>query len=191
MKRGKTLVLSFMFIFIAISSARAGVSFTIGTDDFYLSVGDYDYLPYAYTADPGFAAPRISFYEMMAQYGYWVYVPPFGQVWRPYVYYDWRPFTYGHWIYTQYGSTWVGYEPWAWAAYHYGNWVWISRFGWVWIPGYQWHPGNVVWAQSYGTIGWIPAPPSGYDYSRGYLAYVGPQNQFTYYDDDFGVSFNY
>jgi len=103
----------------------------------------------------------------------------------PYASSGWRPYTQGHWIYTQYGPTWSGYEPWAWAAYHYGNWIFTSRYGWVWIPGYDWHPGRVSWARGYDTIGWTPLPPTGYDYSRGYLSYVGNDNQFSYYDDDF------
>jgi hypothetical protein len=54
------------------------------------------------------------------------------------------------------------------------------------VPDYNWHPGRVVWAQGYDTVGWMPAPPPGYDYSRGYIAYAGPTNQFTYFDADFG-----
>lgn len=166
------------------SSAYAGFSITLGTNDFYLSVGNYDYYPYTYTAGP-YGPPQISFYDVMGDYGTWVNVEPFGRVWRPYVSYGWRPYVEGHWVYTQYGPTWVGYEPWAWAAYHYGNWIMAPDYGWVWIPGYEWHPGRVMWSVSGGAIGWIPAPPVGYDYSRGYLAYRGAYNQFTYDDDDF------
>jgi Family of unknown function (DUF6600) len=127
---------------------------------------------------------------MMSQYGIWVTVAPFGRVWKPYASNDWRPYSYGHWIYTQqYGQMWEGYEPWAWAGYHYGNWIFDRNYGWVWIPGYDWHPGRVTWARSYGSIGWMPAPPMGYDYSRGYLSNVGPDNQFAYNDDDFGVEY--
>jgi hypothetical protein len=122
----------------------------------------------------------------MADYGSWVSLSPFGQVWRPYVRSSWRPYVNGHWTYTRYGPTWVGYEPWAWAGYHYGNWIFSSRFGWVWIPGYDWHPGRVIWSHGYDTIGWMPAPPRGYDYSSGYLGYRGSHGQFDYYDDDFG-----
>ena len=121
----------------------------------------------------------------MSDYGAWVSEPSFGQVWRPYVHRGWRPFTQGHWSYTSYGPTWVGYEPWAWMGYHYGNWIWSSRFGWVWIPGHDWHPGRVIWSHGYDNIGWMPAPPNGYDYSRGYLDYRGAHNQFDYYDNDF------
>ncbi|WAC08028.1 MAG: hypothetical protein OS130_02180 [Thermodesulfobacteriota bacterium] len=175
-----------VLVFAGAATASAGVSFQIGTDNFFLSVGDYDYLPYAYQGDPGYSPPRINFYEMMSQYGRWVRVKPFGRVWRPYASYGWRPFTYGHWIYTKYGPYWEGYEPWAWAGYHYGSWIFARRYGWVWVPGYDWHPGRVSWARGYGTIGWMPMPPDGYDYRQGYLRFSGRNNQFSYYDDDFG-----
>src|SRR5262249_20056118 len=169
--------------------AHASASFTLGTDNFYLSVGDYDYLPYGYVADPGFAPPPVNFYVAMADYGSWVTVAQFGQVWRPYASYGWRPYLYGHWVFTaQYGPMWVGYEPWAWIGYHYGDWVFTPNFGWVWIPGYDWHPCHVAWAQGYNTIGWSPLPPPGFDYSQGSLGYRGPNNQFSYNDNDFGYS---
>ena len=175
-----------VLVFAGAATASAGVSFQIGTDNFFLSVGDYDYLPYAYQGDPGYSPPRINFYEMMSQYGRWVRVKPFGRVWRPYASYGWRPFTYGHWVYTKYGPYWEGYEPWAWAGYHYGSWIFARRYGWVWVPGYDWHPGRVSWARGYGTIGWMPMPPDGYDYRPGYLRFSGRNNQFNYSDDDFG-----
>ncbi|OGL47743.1 MAG: hypothetical protein A2161_19965 [Candidatus Schekmanbacteria bacterium RBG_13_48_7] len=184
------LVLALLLLGFTIANAEVSISIKIGSGDYYNPVGDYDYLPYAYQTNPGFAAPRINFYDMMSQYGIWVTVAPFGRVWRPYATNDWRPYTYGHWIYLQqYGQTWEGYEPWAWAGYHYGNWIFDRNYGWVWIPGYDWHPGRVTWARSYGSIGWMPAPPSGYDYSRGYLSNIGPDNQFAYNDDDFSVEF--
>lgn len=179
-------------LLLGFATVQAGVSFTIslGSGDYYQPVGDYDYLPYAYQTDPGYAPPRINFYDMMSQYGFWVSVAPFGQVWKPYASNDWRPYTYGHWISTQqYGQMWEGYEPWAWAGYHYGNWIYARNYGWVWIPGYDWHPGRVTWARSYDSIGWMPSPPDGYDYSRGYLSNVGPTNQFGYNDNDFGTDY--
>src|SRR5205085_10187757 len=124
-------------LILSFSPAFAGFSLTIGSGDYYSSVGDYDYLPYTMEYG-GYSEPQINFYDVMSDYGTWVSVSPFGRVWRPYVSYSWRPFTQGHWIYTEYGPTWAGYEPWAWAAYHYGNWVWTPQFSWVWIPGYEW-----------------------------------------------------
>jgi osmotically-inducible protein OsmY len=125
----------------------------------------------------------------MGQYGNWVMSPQFGRVWQPYSAPGWRPYLYGHWLNTQYGPTWQGYEPWGWAAYHYGDWAFTRDAGWVWIPGYDWHPGRVAWAQGMGSIGWMPLPPTGYDYSQGYLGQAGPSNQFDYYDNDFGNAF--
>jgi hypothetical protein len=179
-------------LILCFTTAKAQVSFelNIGSGGYYQPVGDYDYLPYAYQMSPNYQPPRINFHDMMDEYGFWVNVEPFGQVWRPYTSNDWRPYTYGHWIYTQqYGQMWEGYEPWAWVGYHYGNWIFSREYGWVWIPGYDWNPGRVIWARSYGSIGWMPEPPQGYDYSRGYLSMVGSDNQFTYNDDDFGADF--
>jgi len=50
---------------------------------FNLSVGDYDYLPYAFQGDPGYSPPQINFNDMMSQYGLWVSVSPFGQSGSP------------------------------------------------------------------------------------------------------------
>ncbi len=165
MRHLKQALLILSIVFLSVAGANAATSITIGKGDFYISIGDYDYLPYGYQD----RIPRVSFYDVMSDYGTWVSVSPFGRAWRPYVYYDWQPYTYGHWTYTRYGPTWTGYEPWAWVAYHYGNWVWSQNHGWVWLPGYDWHPGRVLWANSYNTIGWMPAPPRGYNYFCGYL----------------------
>ncbi len=173
-------------VLLSFTAANASVSFSLGTDNFYLSVGDYDYLPYAYETVPGYVPPRVSFYNVMSDYGVWVTVSTFRQCWQPYASFGWRPYSFGHWIYTQYGPMWEGYEPWAWVGYHYGSWIFTRNFGWVWVPGYDWHPGRVAWARGYDTIGWMPLPPDGYDYSNGDLQYSGPNNQFTYQDNDFG-----
>lgn len=178
-------------IFAGAAIAHAGFSLSVGTDNFYLSVGNYDYYPYAVAQNPYSHYSRISFYDVLDDYGYWVNVAPFGRTWRPYAAPGWRPYVYGRWVSTAYGPYWMGYEPWAWVGYHYGNWIFTQRFGWVWVPGYEWHSGRVIWSQGYGTIGWMPAPPWGYDYSYGYLSYRGDYNQFAYYDQDFGFSFDY
>jgi hypothetical protein len=189
MKFWLRLVCISALVFAGVSTAGAGVTFQIGSDDFFLSVGDYDYLPYAYQDNPGYTPPQINFTDMMGEYGLWVTVSPFGSVWQPHASSGWRPYMYGHWIYTEYGPYWEGYEPWAWAGYHYGSWIYDSRFGWVWVPGYDWHPGRVAWARGYDTIGWMPLPPDGYDYHQGRLSYVGRNNQFSYSDSDFGEDF--
>jgi osmotically-inducible protein OsmY len=164
-------------------------SIRIGVGDFYVNVGDYDYLPYNLVSAPQNAPSAINFSDVMGQYGNWMPDQQFGQIWQPYSTNGWRPYMYGRWMNTQYGPTWEGYEPWAWAAYHYGNWIYRES-GWAWVPGYEWHPGRVAWAQGTGSIGWMPLPPSGYDYSRGYLGPAGTTNQFDYYDPDFGSSFS-
>jgi hypothetical protein len=194
MRRIRILTLMAVLL-LGLSSAQAvDFSIGIGSGDYYVNVGDYDYLPYTigqpgYGYGTGYGNPALNFNMVLGDYGDWVSFSPFGRVWRPYTYAGWRPYTYGHWDYTQYGPQWTGYEPWAWAGYHYGNWVFAPNMGWVWVPGYQWHPGQVAWGQSYGSIGWMPRPPSGYDYSRGYISFVGPTNQFSYYDNDFGIGF--
>ncbi|HSP06715.1 MAG TPA: DUF6600 domain-containing protein [Acidobacteriota bacterium] len=171
------------------SVAMADFNFGIRSHDFYLSVGQYDYYPYGV---PQGYTPRISFYDVMSDYGSWAYYQPFGRVWRPYVDAQWRPYVYGHWTYTQYGPTWQGYEPWAWVGYHYGDWVFTQEFGWVWVPGYDWHPGRVAWSYGTDTIGWMPAPPAGYDYYEGSIRYYGNDHRYNYdYDDSYGYNSGY
>jgi hypothetical protein len=182
-KRNWLIVLLCLF---AAATANSATNFQVGvaTDDFAVSVGDYDYLPY-YGTYPS----AIGYYDALSEYGTWVSVAPFGRTWRPYVDSGWRPYVYGHWTTTNYGQTWVGYEPWAWMAYHYGRWVWTRTYGWVWIPGYEYSPANVVWGYTDYHLGWMPAPPYGYDYSLGYLAYRGSAVSFSFtsgYDNLFG-----
>jgi hypothetical protein len=190
MKKLTNIALLLAVMVLGFSLNSQAISLTVGDGDFYVNVGDTDYLPYSYQYG-GSQFPNLSFQSAMGDYGSWVGMQPFGQVWRPYVANDWRPYTNGHWVYTQYGPTWQGYEPWAWAGYHYGNWVFSRDHGWVWIPGYEYHSGRVAWSHGINSIGWMPLPPSGYDYSRGYLSHIGAQNQFTYIDDDFSVGFGF
>src|SRR5262245_55627666 len=133
----KNIALLIAVITFGICAYAQAISFTVGSGNYYVSVGDHDYLPYAYNAYTGYQQPALSFQSVMADYGTWVSMQPFGNVWRPYVAAGWRPFTEGHWVYTQYGPTWQGYEPWSWASDHYGNWVYSQQMGWVWVPGYN------------------------------------------------------
>jgi len=186
------LMFGFVLALILMGATGAGAasaSFQVATNNFYLAVGDYDYLPYAYELNPRYSPPRIDFVKVMGQYGRWVNVDPFGQCWQPYASAGWRPYAWGHWIYTDYGPYWEGYEPWAWVAYHYGSWVFDVNLGWIWVAGYDWYPSRVIWARGYDTIGWMPMPPDGYDYERGRCVHVGPHNQFTYSDSDFDFDF--
>ncbi len=125
--------------------------------------------------------------------GDWVYVAPYGNVWRPHVAVDWAPYRYGRWAWEDYyGWTWVSYDPWGWAPYHYGRWF---DYGgrWCWYPGavfgsrHYWSPGIVAWfgwggggigigvGGGWGRMGWVPLAPYdpfhrwwGRDHYRGY-----------------------
>jgi hypothetical protein len=175
------LALPLVMILLSFAPADARTNFGIG-----VSVGNYDYLPY--NSGTNFS---VNFSNVMDDYGYYVDVPRFGRCWRPYTTSGWRPYLYGHWDYTRYGPTWEGYEPWAWAGYHYGNWIWTEQFGWVWVPGYDWHPGRVVWGYGSNSIGWMPAPPSGYSYGCGYLSYGNCGYSDPFYSPRFSnIGFN-
>jgi len=178
-----------LLIIFALGISVPAFSIRIGIGDFYTNVGDYDYLPYNLGSSPQSVPSSINFSDVMGQYGNWTSDQQFGRVWQPYSAAGWRPYMHGRWLNTQYGPTWEGYEPWAWAAYHYGDWIYRDS-GWAWVPGYDWHPGRVAWAQGMGSVGWMPKPPSGYDYSRGSLGPAGPTNQFDYNDSDFGTPFS-
>lgn len=109
----------------------------------------WEYLPpelYAYAID-------------LDYYGYWEYVPGYGNVWFPspaYVHSGWMPYYFGYWRYTPWGCTWISYEPWGWIPYHYGHWVFIIGLGWGWIPGIWFSPAWVCWYWGNGWIGWCP-----------------------------------
>lgn len=124
-------------------------------------------------------------------YGEWVYLSPYGEVWRPYVVADWRPFDNGHWVFSDDAWTWISYEPFGWIVYHYGYWYDDPFYGWVWVPSdSQWSPARVEWLNYGDYVGWAPLPPPGVDYGdpweqgdEGYWNVVRQQN-FT--RDDVG-----
>ncbi|HSK45284.1 MAG TPA: DUF6600 domain-containing protein, partial [Candidatus Binatia bacterium] len=106
-------------------------------------------------------------------YGHWVYVPGYGNVWQPYQEATWAPYQTGRWIWQPYyGWTWVSYEPWGWAPYHYGRWFYYGN-NWCWWPGplyigYRplWSPAFVFFVGfghhsgfGFGSIGWFPVGP--------------------------------
>ncbi len=96
----------------------------------------------------------------LAQCGYWVDRPGYGQCWHPaYVSSDWRPYCEGYWLWTDSGWYWVSTEQWAWATYHYGRWVDDPYYGWVWTPDTEWGPSWVSWREGDGYVGWAPLPP--------------------------------
>jgi len=87
------------------------------------------------------------FYDYLAEYGYWLYQPPYGYVWIPEV-------NLVRWW------TWISRFDWGWATFHYGRWGWSPDIGWFWVPGDIWAPAWVVWRYSRYYIGWAPLPPS-------------------------------
>ncbi len=113
------------------------------------------------------------------EYGHWVYVPGYGNVWSPYrTDAGWAPYQAGRWVWEPYyGWTWVSVEPWGWAPYHYGRWFFYGA-AWYWWPGpvhvhYRplWSPAFVVFLGfghhggfGFGSIGWLPCGPHDYFY---------------------------
>jgi len=71
----------------------------------------------------------------LREYGEWITVPTYGNVWRPRVAAGWSPYVYGRWAWiSPYGWTWVSNEPWGWYPYRCGYWVPDPVFGWFWSP---------------------------------------------------------
>lgn len=101
---------------------------------------------------------NFSFNELH-EYGEWVTVGGYGEVWRPYVSDEWRPFSYGRWVWSSDGWLWESDEPFGWIVCHYGNWYYDDDWGWVWIPGYDWSPARVEWHVTDNEIGWMPLLP--------------------------------
>jgi len=111
--------------------------------------------------------------------GTWIYVAPYGYVWRPVgVGGGWAPYRNGRWVWINwYGWTWVSYDSWGWAPYHYGRWFFDARWGWAWYPGglgvtAYWSPALVSffgWGGGVGVgagvgfgfanVGWVPLAP--------------------------------
>jgi hypothetical protein len=107
------------------------------------------------------ASADFSFDELN-QYGEWVSVSGYGEVWRPYASNDWRPFVYGRWVWSNDGWMWESDEPFGWIVCHYGNWFYDDDWGWVWLPGYEWSPARVDWHVSDAEVGWMPMMPPGH-----------------------------
>ena len=102
----------------------------------------------------------------LSQYGVWVNVEPYGEVWQPNVRPGWRPFAYGHWIWSDPDWTWVSYEPFGWLVYHYGNWGYKPGIGWFWVEGGEWSPAQVEWMDYDNYTSWAPIPPRGMEWSE-------------------------
>jgi hypothetical protein len=111
----------------------------------------------------------------LQQYGRWVDVAGYGNVWSPYATAGWAPYQSGRWVWEgYYGWTWVSDEPWGWAPYHYGRWFYNADYGWCWYPErarahHIWRPALVAFfsfggggglAVGFGNVGWVPLAPN-------------------------------
>ncbi len=105
-----------------------------------------------------------AFQSVLAPYGSWMNIPPYGLAWQPYagvVGPDFVPYgTAGNWVYSDAGWVWNSEYPWGWATFHYGNWV-TTPTGWAWVPGSVWAPAWVSWRYGDGIVGWAPMGPGG------------------------------
>ena len=190
-KLTKLMVLSIGLIALLVSYSNAGSYVNIGFEAYGEGWGwNFYYGSTWYGEDFSF-----SFYTALSPYGEWIYIPPFGRVWRPWVEVGWRPYSCGYWAYTSYGWTWIPYEPWGWIPHHYGRWVWDPYYGWIWIPGYTFAPAWVTWYVTYTYIGWAPLPPenyysyyySNYYYYSSYSHYKWSGRRKDYYDFPYEV----
>ena len=104
------------------------------------------------------------FEHELGEYGEWVFLPPYGNVWVPGGVDDaWRPYWNGRWVWLSLtGWTWLPYDPWGWVTFHYGRWHWGVGVGWYWIPMNVWGPGWVNWWWDYHYFGWAPMSYWGY-----------------------------
>jgi hypothetical protein len=111
--------------------------------------------------------PREFNIDDLNQYGDWINVPEYGNVWKPSVVSDWEPFHNGHWVYSDNNWTWISYEPFGWIVYHYGRWYDDPTYGWVWLPiNSGWSPAVVQWDEYDNYISWAPLPPTGITYGN-------------------------
>ncbi len=117
--------------------------------------------PAGVAAPPPGAVTLGVFERSLVPYGEWMFVAPYGRVWRPAgVGPGWRPYFYGEWMWTDEGWYWESDEPWGWATYHYGRWTFDPRWGWIWAPGLDWAPAWVAWGTTDGFVGWTPLGPA-------------------------------
>lgn len=115
-------------------------------------------IPASYERNAGTQEP-INDVQYLESYGEWFEMPPYGDVWRPFVVSDWAPFSHGHWMWTNDGWAWVSYEPFGWLVYHYGFWDYRREIGWFWVPGDAWSPARVEWYTFDDYCAWAPLPP--------------------------------
>ena len=102
-------------------------------------------------------------HELLAPYGKWLDVAPYGECWRPSAATadpNWRPYAQqGHWVYTDAGWFWHSDYSWGHVTFHFGRWL-REQGSWVWVPGRDWAPAWVCWREADGYLGWAPLPPA-------------------------------
>jgi len=130
------------------------------------------------------------FQQQLSPYGNWVYVPGYGQCWRPYgLAPGWRPYyDSGHWVYTDAGLYWQSDYPWGAVPFHYGRWAYVAGYGWIWVPAYDYAPAWVLWRNTDGYLGWAPLPYGAVWVSGGWWEYRGARVAADF-DFGLGVSF--
>jgi hypothetical protein len=100
--------------------------------------------------------------ELLAPYGTWLDVAPYGSCWRPTAAtadLNWHPYAQqGHWIYTEAGWFWHSDYSWGDTVFHFGRWF-LDKGTWVWVPGNAWAPAWVCWREANAYLGWAPLPP--------------------------------
>ena len=105
-----------------------------------------------------------NFYQELASYGSWNFVPVHGWVWQPQIVVvnpGWRPYCHGgRGLWSDCGWDWASGYSWGWAPFHFGRWYSCPRLGWAWVPGSVWGPSWVSWRWSSGFCGWAPLPPA-------------------------------
>ncbi len=115
------------------------------------------------TAPPPVSGAAASFYDSLAPYGTWLYLPAYGWCWQPTVAVansSWLPYgDEGYWLWSDNGWYWNSYYSWGWAPFHYGRWCRYPRYGWVWCPDHVWGSAWVCWRDWGDYCGWAPLPP--------------------------------
>lgn len=104
-----------------------------------------------------------TFYDSLAPYGNWVYIPGYGWCWQPTVAKAnpaWQPYSDdGSWLWSDDGWYWDSAYSWGWAPFHYGRWCQYPGCGWLWCPDQVWGPSWVCWRTCGDYCGWAALPP--------------------------------
>ncbi len=120
----------------------------------------------ATTTSTAVSGAAATYYDTLAPYGTWMYLPAYGWCWQPTVVVvdpGWLPYcNNGNWLWTDDGWYWNSYYSWGWAPFHYGRWCRYPGYGWLWCPDAVWGPAWVCWRDYPGYCGWAPLPPGAY-----------------------------